>query len=377
MPYVIKPVDNLFFRSSVPFEAGGETVGVKGIFPPLPSVYAGAFRPLYNASEAGGQRLKIGMNGLWLDEGYYFPAPLDMQRLEVRRGEDWLLRPMGLKKRPLSNYPLDYFLHTASQAAGKSKEKKNLYLSEQDLSCYLNGCVNQVAAKDMDDGYIISESKIGIEVERGSGTSKNQQMYQVVSVRPAKGLKLAVDVSGVNVNDRQLIKLGGEGKTALVRNGQHQLAIQVSKKEESRFFKLYLATPAIFKNGWLPGWIDKAGMTGRFSYRKKSVKVRLISACVGRRVPCGGFGFDREAGQYRPKELRFAVPAGSVYYFELLQGTIEEAAALFDRKTISDYREGLGFDYKVFDRSRYCDRGFGYALVGALSEEQEEVIDVR
>lgn len=376
MPYIIEPVDNLFFRSSVPFEAGGETAAVKGIFPPLPSVYAGAFRPFHNTGDGDGQRLKIGMNGLWLRGERYFPAPLDMQRLDARRGEEWLLKPMGLKKRPLSNYPLDYFLYADAAAAGKSKEKKNLFLSEQSLSYYLNGCLRQVAATDMDDGYIISESKVGIEIEKGSRTSKNQQMYQLVSARPVKGLKLAVDVSGVKVNDRQLIKLGGEGKTALVRNCERQLSLEISRKG-SRFFKLYLATPAIFKNGWLPGWINNSDMTGSFSYRKKSVTVRLVSACIGRRIPCGGFGYDREAGQYRPRELRFAVPAGSVYYFKLLQGTMEEAEALFDRKTISDYREGLGFDYKVFDRSRYCDRGFGYALLGAFSEEQEEVINVR
>ena len=251
-----------------------------------------------------------------------------------------------------------------------------MYLSEQDMNCYLNGCMEQIAAKDMDDGYIISETKIGIEVDRRSGTSKNRQLYQLVSARPAKGLKLAVEVSGVTVSHRQLIKIGGEGKTALTQSCEHQLALETSRKE-SRYFKLYLATPAIFKNGWLPGWINANNMTGRFHYRRKSVTVRLISACVGRRASCGGFGYDRAADQYRPKELRFAVPAGSVYYFELIEGTLEDATALFHMKTISDYREGMGFNYKVFDRSRYCDRGFGFALVGVLNEEQEDVINVR
>lgn len=74
--------------------------------------------------------------------------------------------------------------------------------------------------------------------------------------------------------------------------------------------------------------------------------------------------------------MRYAVPAGSVYYFELIQGSFGDAVSLFQGNCISEYRENLGFDYQVFNRSRYCDRGFGYALVGRLGKEQEDVFHV-
>lgn len=80
--------------------------------------------------------------------------------------------------------------------------------------------------------------------------------------------------------------------------------------------------------------------------------------------------------QYRPRELRYAVPAGSVYYFKLLKGSFEDAVKLFHGKCISEYRENMGFEYQVFNRSRYCDRGFGYALLGKVSREQEEILNV-
>ena len=40
MYYLIEPLDNFFFRTSVPFEAGGETTAIESLDMPLPSVYA-------------------------------------------------------------------------------------------------------------------------------------------------------------------------------------------------------------------------------------------------------------------------------------------------------------------------------------------------
>lgn len=70
MIYLIDPIDNFFFRTPIPFEAGGETAQINSVFPPLPSVYAGAFRTLMEDCE--GVRLKIGCNGLWLKDSLYF-----------------------------------------------------------------------------------------------------------------------------------------------------------------------------------------------------------------------------------------------------------------------------------------------------------------
>lgn len=103
-----------------------------------------------------------------------------------------------------------------------------------------------------------------------------------------------------------------------------------------------------------------------FTYKKRLVRVRLLCAVVGRFVPAGGFGASGGGG--RPREMRYAVPAGSVYFFKLLEGGTETVNKLFHGKCLSDYRETQGFVYKNIDRMRYCDRGFGYCLTGNLSE---------
>lgn len=371
MIYLVEPVDNFFFRTPVPFEEGGETTAVHGSFPPLPSVYAGVFRTLMQDSMEG--RLKIGWNGLWFKDRPYFPKPLDLYITRKEDGERCIFKLMGLRKKPLSNYPLEYMPYIQKPQTVKEKHQGIPYLSENSLLQYLNGDSSEIAGVDL-ECYMKEEPKMGIAVDSLSGTSKNQQLYQASYIRPVGGLKLAAEVNlpwnetRLNGNSGEIvIKLGGEGKAARISPTDHLISAPI-QQEGANCFKLYFATPAIFKNGWLPGWVDEKTMTGWFKYRKREIKVRLISACVGRKVLCGGFGYDKIHGEYRPRELRYAVPAGSVYYFELLRGDFEDALKLFHMKCLSDYRESMGFDYTVFDRSRYCDRGFGYAFVGKFNQ---------
>ncbi|MEV2675618.1 hypothetical protein ABND72_21525, partial [Paenibacillus larvae] len=69
-------------------------------------------------------------------------------------------------------------------------------------------------------------------------------------------------------------------------------------------------------------------------------------------------------------------PAGSVYFFEIIEGEFQDAIRLFHQKCMSDHREGLGFSYQNWDRMRYCDRGFGYSLVGNIGSEQGGIVHV-
>jgi CRISPR-associated protein Cmr3 len=81
--------------------------------------------------------------------------------------------------------------------------------------------------------------------------------------------------------------------------------------------RLVLATPALFEQGWKPGWIEKSGSSELHLPRGLSkVKLKLVSAAVGRREPVSGWNLR----QNRPKAVRWMVPAGSVYFFEVEDG---------------------------------------------------------
>ena len=376
MRYLFDPIDNFFFRSAVPFEAGGETTTIASLFPPLPSVYAGALRP-YLADPAGGaRRLKIGLNGLYLNGQFLFPQPLDMypdptEPTELDEG-DLCLKAMGLTPTPLSSYPLPWMPTITTPPATKSKQNYQLYLPAHKLTSYLQGAA-QIAAFHLTDQYLCAEPQLGIAINPATGTAQDKMIYQLTCQRPQNGLQLGCEAQGLELTSGTIVPLGGEGKLATIHTSADTCTIGAPPTDISqRFFKLYLATPAIFANGWLPRWINPQTYQGCFAHRNHCISVKLLSACIGRPVPCGSFGTDPQDQQRKPREMRYAVPAGSVYYFQITgeRDSLADAIRLFHQKCISDYREGLGFDYEVFTRTRYCDRGFGYALVGLLTPEQ-------
>lgn len=374
MIYEIEPLDNLFFRNSAPFEAGGEVSVSHSLFPPLPSGYAGAFRDLISDQANASRQLNIKFSGLTVDGSFCLPMPQDLYTTASDTEKGRQVLPKQVKKTPLSSYPLPYMLHVPE--AAKDKSRHLWYLSQDCLSHYLAGGSDDLFAVDINE-KIVKETKLGIAIDYESRTSKEHHLYEIASVRPglSQDIRLAVEVDSELSKESGVIRLGGEDKKARFRRTECLMNIKCPESS-SKYFKLYLATPAIYRNGWLPGWINPETKAGYFSHKKKRISVKLISACIGRYIPCGGFGFDKEKRKFRPREMRYAVPPGCVYYFELTEGTFQDAIKLLHGKCVSDYRENMGFDYEQISRRRYCDRGYGYALVGALSKSQEEIIHV-
>lgn len=376
MIYEIEPLDHFFFRDPTPFEAGGETTVLHSVFPPFPSVYGGAFRQLNGQS--GVRSLKVGWNGLRIENEFCFPMPEDICIREKNEGGLWNLERKSIIKKTMSNDPLNYRFSIGEKETCKPVKEMIPYIREGVMASYLKGDKDTLTCIDVNE-KLSTETKLGIEIDRKSKAAKEHRIYTTLCVRPGEGVKLAVDIHGDLLGERAIIRLGGEGKLVHAEKADCHLDMEAGVGS-SRYFKLYLATPAIFRKGWIPGWINEGDFTGYFGFRNRGVKVKLIGACVGRALPWGGFGYvkrsDGRGVEYRPRELRFAVPAGSVYYFELLRGTCESAVKLFHKKCISDYRESLGFDYPIYNKFRYCDRGFGYSLIGRLSREQEDVLHV-
>ncbi len=364
--YQINPIDNFFFRSSVPFECSGETSLIGNTFPPFPSTYAGALKPFKTE-----KRIRVGFNGIAINNEIYLPKPLDL--MSYKQGSEIFCRGMELVSSPLSSFPLPYLLATRTENASKDKSFDDLYINYNDFTRYQNGVEADFKCIRLSD-YIIKEPKIGIAIDKDSNTAKDEQLYQIQMLRPDKGLKIICDVKNTAINEEVVVRLGGESRMAKISPFDVELNDSLNTTNSS-YFKLYLATPAIFKNGWLPAWIDPDTYTGRFSFKDKSIAVSLISATIGKKLPIGGYGYDltfdsnkTEKRISKPKEMRYAVPAGSVYYFKITNGSFQNAKSLFNQKCISDYREDYGFDYpeKQYNRIKYCDRGFGYAIVGKL-----------
>lgn len=107
---------------------------------------------------------------------------------------------------------------------------------------------------------------------------------------------------------------------------------------QKRHVRMALASPAIFAGGWKPAWLDDA-LVG--SPPGANVTLRLVGLSIQRWKPVSGWSL---AGR-GPKPVKRMVPAGGVYFFELVDG---KAGDLADRwlEPVSDdeqdRRDGFG-----------------------------------
>ena len=123
---------------------------------------------------------------------------------------------------------------------------------------------------------------------------------------------------------------------------------------------MVLATPAIFKHGWLPGWIDEktlettAGSIPSLAHSDSSLSAFAVNA--GKRFRAGRFNRStRTASLILPADvarslIRRLVPAGSVYFFRKIKGEASELAKLWLKPVSDDEQE--------------CRDGFGLAVWG-------------
>ncbi|MCS7200482.1 MAG: type III-B CRISPR module-associated protein Cmr3 [Caldimicrobium sp.] len=353
----IVPNDNLFFRTGRPFGMGSET-WTDSIFPPYPSTIYGALRTylLFNrgslkkfkeegyediGSSKNKGNMKIIGPLLALREAILFPAPLDL----VKKKENEKLVLLSKISRPkifFSDYPHDNLLMFKGD---NQVEEANVFIDDLTLKDYLEGKKKEFFYIKKSKLYLI-EPKIGIARERLTLTSKEGHLYRIPMIRLSRESFILVRVSKVlNMPEKGVFNLGGEGKTVYyekLEGNPLEIFVNGTLNLTNRVFKIYLATPAIFEKGWLPNWIDENSLEGNFN----GIELKLICCAIGKYVRIGGWDLAKK----EPKPMYKAVPAGSVYYFEVLDNTTEEEIRnTFHLKNISDINP---------------EEGFGLSLVG-------------
>lgn len=346
----IDPLDPLFFRDGRPFTMG-EDNWAGGVFPPPPGVVYGALRSAYLARHihqlplAGTEHdptanLKI-KSIYWLygseenSRTPYFPLPMDcVQRKERSKKDKNKYHLLTLEKVSgvAANCHLPYVLYDENEVeSGDGSLINVLHLAE-----YLEGKRDTFIAREVSD-CVIPEPKVGIGRQTSTGTVEEGRLYRVQMSR-WQGLSLIVEYEGLDLPFSGFLKLGGEGRTAVFARYENELLFTV--EGEGNLFKIYLSTPAIFRRGWVPFELKEQDF---FTVQVESLKIQLVAAALGRYQLIGGF--DMKKGQ--PKAMQRVVPAGSVYYFKILDGMIEDAVRMFHGKSVSDYRsrEGFGISY--------------------------------
>ncbi|MEW5822122.1 MAG: type III-B CRISPR module-associated protein Cmr3 [Cyanobacteriota bacterium] len=373
MPTIqIDALDTLFFRDSKTFTKGEDT-WADTMFPPYPSVIYGALRSAYFAEntsklkdaniEGKDESLKLEINNICLKQGneLYFPLPLDCVQEKTTNKKDkvFVLKANPINNNISSNSPTNQILMKKDDTETEKdncqiENPKQAIVGESALEKYLKGTYEKAFSIKNQSDYISLEPKIGIARSRHTHTSDDGMLYRVGMNRMAKGfenkLSLIIAFEGLVLLEKGLIKMGGEGKAVKYedlkdRQPDFTLSDEAKKKiQENKNFKLYLSTPAIFENGWLPSWINENSLKGIIP--NTNTEVQLLTAAIGKPVSIGGWDIKRGC----PKTMRKAVPAGSVYYFELIEGNVEDLIKI-NSKSISDHN---------------AKQGFGIAYVGAV-----------
>ena len=372
----INPIDPLIARDGRPFIAGGQMKSLDWFYP---STVAGSLRTLLGKKKDGKfppalvEKLKntrVAGPFPCIHNKLYFPSPKDMILREAGdsiyahallpqdhpKGVSCIMpdAPAGLKPVYMNNPPNDDF----------KPERPPLFWSQDVIFKWLAGdsgaCFSSVYRKDLPGGLLIDQSgkalefipdipqdhRFHVKIDPDKNAAEEHMLFKTASLVFDKKMSASIrvepdpELADTLSKDLGIHPLGGERRPAywqMADTGSSGLwecpKSLKSTLQNARYLKLMLATPAIFQNGWYPGWIDADGLGLPIS--DSSVRLKLISACVDRWLPISGFSL--EDGNWGPKPVCRMVPAGSVYFFEVQEGNADELIAKTWLQSVSDH----------------------------------------
>lgn len=417
----LEPLDVLMFRDSRPF-AGGETHRARSIFPPSPLTVQGALRTKLLAQALAQKGLTIedfarylrtkDRNNADLDEiigvlgdadqfgafrmtgplvakkggksggvELFFPVPYDL--LGIKSDGVASLSPLaegsyakmawdsGWKEglRPL--------WWRAEEERVETEELPGTWLDLSSLKAYLEGRIEGIKVTQASEIYA-REQRAGIKLQRATRTVEVGMLYvaEFIRLKEYHGCIVEVNLDHAPLNEEKanylkpmegegILQLGGEARACwyhpLSGDPLSGLREHFPLQDNDRCFKLYLASPAVFQQGWLPDFLNN-DLEGAL----EGVKVKLVAATVGKPIPIGHW----DLAHNRPKKLFHAIPPGSVYFFELLEDSSPNAVRIFHgtthlqmgRKPLGNVRDQDGKRAKWLEE--LAKIGFGLTLVG-------------
>jgi CRISPR-associated protein Cmr3 len=168
------------------------------------------------------------------------------------------------------------------------------------------------------------ESRLGIGMNNATKTTEEGYLYQVQMVRmqPHYGFVVDIKFGEERYGDSELphleqlrtppelaflregwLTLGGEQRVARFNVLQAEEIAEEGINQTASGNLLYFATPAYFKNGWLP-------------QDPNILPAKPLTAALERYQPIGGWLLTPGTAGGASKLTRRCIPAGSVYYFD-------------------------------------------------------------
>lgn len=370
----ITPCDPLIARDGRPFGVG-QGARMKSLDWFYPSVAAGSLRTLLGKQTPNGfdaitvANLKTlhlaGPLPLYQDE-LYFPAPHDCYVWQNDQGRRKVaaLRPAPLQHGEGCDFPnsglLPVIVPDATKPAGVAA-----WWSHTQIIRWL--CGEMLCPPDKTEAGFWSgpekDARTHAAIAPDSGMAEEGMLFQTVGLDFALQksmssiqLTLRVEQEGAWGDSLRALNvlhpMGGERRLAhwcAGNAGDWRCPQEIKDKlKGAKRVRMVLATPAYFSEGWMPHWLDASSLTGTLP--NTNVQLKLVSACVRRWLALSGWSLEK--GSFGEKPVKRLVPAGSVYFFEVIDGDPELLSEHWLRPVSDD--DDMNYD------------GFGLALWGTM-----------
>lgn len=388
-PFRLAPSDVLFFRDGKPSAIGADHY-LRSLFPPYPSTLYGAVRTrrlldegveLAGLDEATWSRRlgsltgevgewnkfgSIRLRGPWLirREEPLLPAPADLG-VTLKRGprskderpeiaQVVRFRPPGDAGEERWSHPLALLLPFVTDGTGwqpweppgpgvePRSASGDWFLTPKGLSAWRSGGVPEPGDFIHRAELWCDEARTGVGLQAERRTSEEGRLYTFGFIRLLPEVFLGFELEGSRLRPEGLVRLGGEGRTASLEAGPALPGL--AEAPAGGRFSLCFATPALSENGGYPPGFSEDRLEGTLEGRR----CRLVGAALSRFVLAGGWDLARNY----PKTLRRAIPPGSVFLFEPVEGEAASPAD-FDGRCFSD-----------FPGEELARQGFGLAVAG-------------
>lgn len=382
--WLVQPRDPLIFRDGKPFNAM-PNARAKSLPFPYPSTLAGGVRTRAGTDKAGrfdkrqiDYLLQLHIRApilVAIDEDggidtWYFPAPTDCLLVESgdkSKGQRCWVRPVKPPDGAATNLERGALVSVTPVIKQKPHKTAPRFWAWEAVHAWLAQPANDAEPVDLSElgiSGLTSESRMHVRIDAETGTASEGFLFQTNGLefsaivqaeeetKPKALSKLRQYALAVET-DAELASgvdfLGGERR--MVNWTQSDKSLPDCPAEirqaivEQKHCRLLLATPAIFKQGYLPEWVCKSvpGLT-----------VNVVAAAVPRYQAVSGWN----AKKRTQKASRRLAPAGSVYFLSL-NG---------DAKAIPSFVDGVWM-HTVSDDAQDRRDGFGLALLGTWDGE--------
>jgi CRISPR-associated protein Cmr3 len=365
----LHPMDTLFFRSGMPFDAGGLSLNdAGGVFPPPPPTIAGAIRATLARSRGwsgngswgedvaavlgdGPEHLgQLHLTGPFLlrDGAPLFAMPRHLLGEITEKG--WMPRLL-LHPGPKVSCDLGESVRlpempVCDQEAAEYKSGEGWWLTQVGLNALVRGDLPPSDAVVPSHELWAEERRIGLTRNQITRTAEEGLLYSTRHVRPTRGVSLGVLLHGLpgdwSCPTGECFLLGGEGRMVEGREWETRPEVHPpwDRIRADGRFALIAITPLRLPHGVFEGRSPLEGF-GR---------ARVVSACAERPARIGGW----DSLNRRPLQQRSVLPAGSVLFCQAdtpsdlaeprdaiggLCGVGEGQAAGFGRVAVGTWKE--------------------------------------